>query len=160
MDGLVHALEFAQREARPRETCGIRVIRVAFPQPGDREADDLFVIELSRPTSVIGVRRASPGSIVRSANGTASTCATDSTHPRSSRFGSSNTCNCVGERPLTPALTFNERCTASASVSPRWRKVPGSRQSPAALSFTSTTDSCPSGGSVSSAVSTATDGRS
>ena len=31
VDGLVHALQFAQREARPRETCGIGVIQVARP---------------------------------------------------------------------------------------------------------------------------------
>ena len=81
----------------------------------------------------------------------------DSTRPRSSRSTASNTCNCLGTTRVRPALARRARCAASTNSSPSCRNVPGRpHRSP---DGTNTTDSRPAGGTVSTAVSTATEGR-
>ena len=56
--------------------------------------------------------------------------ATAITQPRSSRFGSSNTCNWVGAKPRTSDFSRNTRSTASASLSPAWTNPPGMSHRP------------------------------
>jgi hypothetical protein len=93
-DGLVREPKFTKRELVAEQPIGIRLVGVVRAHMIDREATMSTWSYGRRPGAWTGTSLVV--SVDRAANcsgRTTSTWATDSTHPRSSRSGSSKTCN-------------------------------------------------------------------
>jgi hypothetical protein len=129
---LMQVPQLLQRKRLIQQRPRIRPLRVGRPQPFHslrhhfrmpvRQPGD----QLRLPSAEASRTPSDFNDPSNSANGTTSTCATDSAQPRSSLSGSSKTCNCRGMRPEIPAFSRSDRSTASpASPAPAERYLAG-----------------------------------